>query len=278
MGSIDENLETWTNWDWKDRGDEWSAPWGGTAALWYGTLLPRLNHWLPTGTLLEIGPGFGRWTHYLKELAKSIILVDVTDVCIKACRERFTGSSNVVYHVNDGRSLPMIADGSIDFAFSFDSLVHVEADVIAGYLSELGRTLAPDGIGFIHHSNIGKYAVRLALGRRLPERLSRAVGRFGLGLYLYNEHWRGETMTARVFEDLCRQAGLQCRSQEIINWRSGSALIDCISMFTRPTSRWAASNRVVENRSFMREAESIKQCTWLYAPESMEYGAPTTEL
>lgn len=274
MASVEENREAWTNWDWNQQGDEWSTPWGGTAALWYGALLPRLHHWLPTGTLLEIGPGSGRWTQYLKELARSVVLVDLTEVCIKACRERFRESSNLAYHVNDGRSLPTIADGSIDFAFSFDSLVHVEADVIRAYLSELGRTLTPDGIGFIHHSNIGEYATQLAVGRRLPARLRPAVER--LGLSLFNEHWRAETMTARVFEELCRQAGLQCRSQEIISWRTGGALIDCFSVFTRSTSRWATPNRVVENRGFMREARSIEQCARLYGPSSTEFPAPAS--
>ena len=49
------------------------------------------------------------------------------------------------------------------FVFSFDSLVYAENDVIAAYLSQLARKLSPDGVGFIHHSNIGAYPGRLAL-------------------------------------------------------------------------------------------------------------------
>ncbi len=64
-------------------GHEWSASWSGTSALWHGALLLRLHYWLPTGTLLEIGRAFGRWTQYLKELAKFIILVDVAEEFIK---------------------------------------------------------------------------------------------------------------------------------------------------------------------------------------------------
>ena len=54
-------------------------------------------------------------------------------------------------------SLPMVEDQSIDFAFSFDSLVHVESDVLMGYLAELARTLKPEGVAFLHHSNYGSY-------------------------------------------------------------------------------------------------------------------------
>ena len=51
----------------------------------------------------------------------------------------------------------MVADRSVDFAFSFDSLVHADAEVLDAYAAELARTLAPDGVAFIHHSNLGAY-------------------------------------------------------------------------------------------------------------------------
>ena len=37
-------------------------------------------------------------------------------------------SRHATFVVNDGKSLAAVADGSINFAFSFDSLVHVEID------------------------------------------------------------------------------------------------------------------------------------------------------
>ncbi|MBW8801357.1 MAG: hypothetical protein JF597_49775, partial [Streptomyces sp.] len=63
MGSVDQ-LKTVFNdeWDWSTQGDEWSTWWGGTPALWHGALLPRVHQWLPAGRVLEIAPGFGRWT------------------------------------------------------------------------------------------------------------------------------------------------------------------------------------------------------------------------
>ncbi|MEK6280890.1 MAG: hypothetical protein AABN95_11100 [Acidobacteriota bacterium] len=29
--------------------------------------LPRIHPFIPVGTILEIAPGYGRWTHYLKD-------------------------------------------------------------------------------------------------------------------------------------------------------------------------------------------------------------------
>ena len=87
-------------------------------------------------------------------------MVDLTERCIEACKERFSADSHITYYVNDGKSLAMIPDDSVDFVFSFDALVHVEADVIKAYLSQLALQLKPDGVGFIHHSNIGAYVNR----------------------------------------------------------------------------------------------------------------------
>src|SRR3954469_21448802 len=169
MADVEENLAVWsTDWDWSTQGDEWSAWWGDTHALWYGALLPRIHAFLPAGTILEIAPGYGRWTQFLKEECERLVAVDLTERCIDACRERFSDATNIEYHVNDGRSLDMVADGSIDFAFSFDSLVHAEADVVGAYVEQLARKLSPDGIGFIHHSNIGGYRRLLTLARKVP--------------------------------------------------------------------------------------------------------------
>jgi SAM-dependent methyltransferase len=257
MPSLDVNRRVWATYDWEKKGDEWSHAWGSPSAEWYGTILPRLYPWLPTGTLLEIAPGFGRWTQFLKDVADHLILVDLTERCISACRARFARASNITYHVNDGRSLSMIPDGTIDLAFSFDSLVHVEADVLGAYLAELARKLSPDGIGFIHHSNLGAYPARLERSRSLVrlcpilERFNPALAR--VGITAINAHWRAESVTALGFAALCLREGLQCRSQELFPWGS-NLLTDCISVFTRPESRWARTNQVLVSRNFMVEA------------------------
>src|SRR5205085_5081421 len=59
-------------YEWKDAGEEWSEPWGTSAAQWSGAILPRIRDCLPTGTILEIAAGFGRWTHYLKDYCQEL--------------------------------------------------------------------------------------------------------------------------------------------------------------------------------------------------------------
>ena len=113
MPSIEENLSVWNrSYDWSQEGDEWSSAWGGPEAEWFGTILPRIHALIPAGTILEIAPGFGRWTHYLKDHCERLIVVDLSEKCIEACKTRFSSSAHITYHVNDGRSLEMI--GRID--------------------------------------------------------------------------------------------------------------------------------------------------------------------
>jgi SAM-dependent methyltransferase len=264
LPEVDRNLATWSSdWDWSRQGDEWSAPWGGTPALWYGALLPRIHAFVPAGTILEIAPGYGRWTQYLKDLCERLVIVDLTQGCIDHCRERFADSTNIEYHVNDGRSLEMVEDGSIDFAFSFDSLVHAESDVLGAYIDQLARKLTPGGVGFVHHSNIGAYPRLTKLARRVP---GRAVGPLvRRGALINIVAWRAESVTAESVAQQCERAGLACVGQEKINWEAGRYLIDTLTIFTRPGSRWDRPRAVVRNPLFTDEARRMAR---LYATSS----------
>jgi SAM-dependent methyltransferase len=255
---LDEIRATWnSDAGWSAGGDEWSGAWGGTEPLWWGTLMPRIHAFVPAGTILEVGPGQGRWSQYLADLCDQLVLVDVAERCIDACRARLASATNVSYHVGDGRTLPMVADRSIDFAFSFDSLVHAEADVMDGYAHELARTLAPEGVAFLHHSNMGEHARAAALARRVPDRLRRKLVARGALVNTYG--WRAESATAGLFAEQCERAGLACVSQELIAWQYGRWLTDAISVVTRPGSRWDRPRTTVRNRRFMDEARVARR-------------------
>ena len=164
----------------------------------------------------------------------------------------------------------MVADRSIDFAFSFDSLVHVELDALAAYLGELARVLTPDGVAFLHHSNYGAYqrsARMLAPVQPALDRLPTAAraGLLRTGAYR-GAHWRAPSVTAGAFAAACRDVGLSCGGQELVNWEGGVQLLDCFSVIARPGSRWAAPNHVVKNRLFRSEARAIRHWSMAYRP------------
>src|SRR5512143_2338398 len=124
MPPVEWNLQQWNQeYSWTKQGDERSSSWGGAEAQWFGAILPRIHAFIPAQNILEIAPGFGRWTNFLRGQCERLVVVDMAESCITACRQRFATDSHISYHVNDGKSLEMIPDGSVDFVFSFDSLV-----------------------------------------------------------------------------------------------------------------------------------------------------------
>jgi SAM-dependent methyltransferase len=266
MPSVNDNKRVWEkDHDWRLSGEEWSGRWHSSYMQWQGSIHPRISTFLPTGTILEIAPGFGRWTRFLKEACNELFLVDLSEKCIEACQKRFAGDRHIHFHVNDGRSLDMIPDESIDLIFSFDSLVHVEDQVIADYVSQFPKKLKADGVVFIHHSNLGHYAAevqRLKQLEKTPRVLSRLL-RWNL-LEDLRPQWRALSMTAEKMENYARENGLQCISQECLPWNTKRALIDCISTLVRKDSSRARENRVLQNPFFMQEAENLARLASLY--------------
>ncbi len=261
MGTVEENKKVWDQmYNWHQGGDEWSKAWGGVFMQWYGVLLPRLYCFLPVHTLLEIAPGYGRWSQFLADFCTNLILVDISDTCIKACKERFSKESHISYHVNNGKSLEMIADNSVDFVFSFDSLVHADDDIIEEYVYQISRKLTSNGVALIHHSNLGEYRCQVVFSR-IPK--LRALLRL-LGLIEKKLYWRSSTMTAKKMEQFSEKNALQCISQEFINWGTKYTLIDCISMLVKKDSKWSRKNRILKNRTFMKQAGYISNLSKLY--------------
>lgn len=243
MPSLEENKENWSNTEsWLSNGDEWSCAWGDTEYMWYSSIFPRIMKFLSVDHILEIAPGHGRCTQYLEKYCEQVSIVDLTQECIEFCKDRFKGSNKIKYYVNDGKSLSFIEDNSVDFIFSWDSLVHCEKDVIEEYIKEFSRILTKNGVGFIHHSNMGSYNKEVK-----------------------NSHWRGRSMSAEFFDQYCAKYGLKCISQEIVPWGQ-EEFNDCFSVFTRKHSCFDSNKLVLENTKFLSEMNIIKNIAYTYNP------------
>ena len=148
------NIEEQKSWNnpsmWEDGGHEWSGPFGTTENLWNKEIFDTIKEFRGK-KILEIAPGFGRLTQFLSILASELIVVDLNPLCIQKTKEKL-GHHVLAYFVNDGKSLNSIRDNSQDLVFSFDSFVHMHANVTEEYVKEIYRVLKPGGYGFIHHS------------------------------------------------------------------------------------------------------------------------------
>jgi ubiquinone/menaquinone biosynthesis C-methylase UbiE len=202
------NREVWNDWDWSSRGEEWTESEEWKQGLVDDVLL-RL---IPAGgTVLEIGPGAGRWSVLLEPRAERLIAVDVAQAPLDAVGQRLEGRVECI--VSDGATLTGIADASVDAVWSFDVFVHIAPADQAAYLTEIARVLRPGGIAAIHHAD----------GRNR-------------GALPSQRGWRAP-MTAALFASLASERGFAVEEQ-IRSWSGGryglDAFHDVITVLRRP--------------------------------------------
>ena len=143
----DELRKLYNTYDWTTRGDEWTPSEEWKRGLTEEFMFPNIP---AAGSVVEIGPGAGRWTEVLQKRAGRLIVTDVSERSIAFCRDRFHDSSNVEYLLGDGRTLA-VPDQTVDFIWSFDVFVHVNPIDARSYFKEFFRVLKPGGRAVIHH-------------------------------------------------------------------------------------------------------------------------------
>jgi cyclopropane fatty-acyl-phospholipid synthase-like methyltransferase len=96
----------------------------------------------PGATIVEIGPGGGRWTRYMLS-ARRIYAVDYHQELLDELRSRFN-RPNITFVKNSGDDFPGVPDGAADLIFSFGCFVHLDIDIIDRYLANMRRLLKPE--------------------------------------------------------------------------------------------------------------------------------------
>lgn len=136
-------------------GDEWNddgAPGRPRDAFYF---LAYAERWIGPGmTVLEVGPGGGKWTVRLAEQVERLIVLDVAEEMLERTRRRCeeAGLDNVEYVLSSGRGFESIPDASVDFFFSYDVFVHLALEDTWAYAQEIARVLAPGARGACHHA------------------------------------------------------------------------------------------------------------------------------
>ena len=245
MPDLEWNVSVWDgNYNWDGGGEEWSKPWGTSEAEWFGTLYPRIHRHVPARSILEIAPGFGRWTRFLIPLCEEYRGVDLSTTCIESCDKRFCKATNATFVKNDGRSIPFADDVLFDFVFSFDSLVHVDLAVLEAYIKEIIPHLTPGGVAFIHHSNAAACGLTGEIaGCRSPD------------------------VSGLLVNDLIVKNGGHVLTQENINWDPTKNLLDCITVFSKKGGLHNAETQIFSNDLFTTEMCLIQRIHHLYSPE-----------
>lgn len=234
MATVEENLKAWQDYKWPKQGDEWSYAWGSTEIMWDRTIWPRIKRLLPAHSILEIACGMGRCSTLLAPHCVRFAGIDITDKCLDVCRQKLP---RAVFRKTDGKTIPL-PDGSVDFIFSWDSLVHCDFETIKAYLVEIKRVLRVGGHAFIHHSNWGDR----------PQE---------------NTHWRAKGVKAWDVNVQAVLTGLNVEVQEIVTW-GGHEWSDAFTTLSKPEGK-ATGKTGVFNRGFVSEVSNAKFIHDLYA-------------
>jgi SAM-dependent methyltransferase len=152
LNSATLNRQIWESWDWSGQGDEWTVSEAWKESLIRCVLRPNIPH---DCSVLEIGPGAGRWTEPLLQSAREYVGIDISATCVAHCAKRFSNQPRARFSVGSGRDLTGVATNSIDAIWSFDVFVHINTSDVEGYVAEFVRVLRPGGIAVIHHGGVG---------------------------------------------------------------------------------------------------------------------------
>ena len=157
---------------------------------------------------IDLAAGHGRNSEKLLERAGSLVVMDIQAGNVEICRKRFAGRPNVKAMLCNGFDLQPVEDDSITLVYCFDAMVHFNPDVVQSYLADTHRVLKPGGRGFFHHSN-----------------------------YTGGKDWKlnpasRNYMSAAMFADKAKQAGLSVVRQVVIDW-SNHRNLDCLSLVQR---------------------------------------------
>lgn len=155
MPTKTENIEMWDK-AWPTDGDEFhqfATERGQNYSEWKEAfvstfVLPNVQRNI---SVLEIGCGRGRWSEFFVGKVRSLVLVDISPVCLEVCKAKF--GPDAATYILSGGDLSAIEDKSIDFVWSFDVLVHVDAADVEIYLKELSRIMKPGARAFLHHAD-----------------------------------------------------------------------------------------------------------------------------
>jgi SAM-dependent methyltransferase/GT2 family glycosyltransferase len=241
--TVIDNLAQWDVRDaWDRDGDEWDGQarsCGIGYEAWKAGMIARYEPFFPRGgTLLEIGPGHGRWSRWLVERAGLLVLCDVSPNCLDACRGRLAGMGRFRGHLSHAADLPADLTGAVDAVWSYDCFVHIAPAECERYLAEIARVLRPGGVAVIHHADrrTGFLEHVADWWRRAVRRDSDPAGESG---------WRSK-LSRRGIRQQAARAGLVVDRQETTwTWWSPNGPVkvgvprfgDCITVLRREGPR-----------------------------------------
>ena len=104
--------------------------------------------------VLELGCGVGRIGRELVDNCRAWHGVDISQSMLSVAAERLAGAESAEFSLLKQTSLDMIADESLDAAYSVAVLCHIDKEDLYLYLEELNRCVADGGLIYVETWNL----------------------------------------------------------------------------------------------------------------------------
>lgn len=169
-------------------------------------------------TIVEIGPGGGRFTEVLLPKCTRLLAVDTSPTMLAVLAERFGAHGGLECVLSDGRGLSGVADSSVHAGFSYGVFVHLQHWDIYNYLCELERVLVPGGKAVVQHSNTFSELGWQHFKAEVPRQLNRHKL---FSSFILN--------SPEIMAELAGRAGL-----EVVDSLTDVVRRDCITLLRKP--------------------------------------------
>lgn len=161
----------------------------------------------PDDVVLDIGCGLGRLTRVLASRAAHVYGLDVSAEMLERAKEHNGALENVTWLQGDGTNLAGIADGAVTGCVSLVVFQHIpDTAITKGYITDIGRVLAPGGWAAFHISNDPHIHRRRFDRDQWRVRLGALIGRAPKGQQA--PAWRGSAMDIADVRSAADQGGM----------------------------------------------------------------------
>ncbi len=200
--------------------------------------LPGLEH-TQALSMIEVGCGLGRMTHYFAERFSKVYAFDVSPEMLNKAKSHWGHLQNVEWVLGNGEDLQQVSSGSVDFVFSYWVLQHIpQPGVVLNYVRESARVLKPEGVAFLKFRALPPHdsivALKFYITTHWPSSVQRPLRKLWDALYGYKgtrakfsreyESWRGCALRTTAMEKIARESHMEVQHKGSLGRQSSGTL------------------------------------------------------
>lgn len=202
---VDIVSATWKENPYYDRAEKWIHKFWDKESVF-----KKLFDKLDSSYVIELAAGHGRHAEQIAGNVMELVIMEVHDENLNACRNRLNKFDNIKYLKCEGFAYDGVEDNWATSIYCYDAMVHFNPNVIQSYLYDSYRVLKPGGRALFHHSNYPA-----------PQNSN----------WMKNPHGRNH-MTKKLFAEMSEKAGFKVLESHEIRWGMVEKL-DCVSMIEK---------------------------------------------